>query len=165
MGSFQGRCIAVETCVSGCETLRTKAFWERSSSFKEQKRVVTETGRRVECGTRNGDLRNVPQHFIADCTIIRQNWCATGELVSGWNEVFAVSWNEALNEMKFSRQGNMGGSAIPAIATHVARWVTKQLTSSHRAKEKMEQDGIKATKAKDQAKVEQRDSRKAKAKE
>ena len=52
-----------------------------------------------------------------------------------------------------------------AIATHVARGVTKQLTASHRAKEKMEQDGIKATKAKDQAKVEQRDSPKAKAKE
>ena len=48
---------------------------------------------------------------------------------------------------------------------HVARGVTKQLTASHRAKEKMEQDGIKATKAKDQAMVEQRDSPKAKAKE
>ena len=39
-----------------------------------------------------------------------------------------------------------------ATATHVARGVTKQLTASHRAKEKMEQDGIKATKAKNQAK-------------
>ena len=47
----------------------------------------------------------------------------------------------------------------------MARGVTKQLTASHRAKEKMEQDGIKATELKDQAKVEQRDSTKAKAKE
>ena len=52
-----------------------------------------------------------------------------------------------------------------AIATHVARGVKKQLTASHKAKEKMEQDGINATKVKDQAKVEQRDSPKAKAKE
>ena len=35
-----------------------------------------------------------------------------------------------------------------AIATHVARGVTKQLTASHRAKEKMEQDGIQRNKGK-----------------
>ena len=52
-----------------------------------------------------------------------------------------------------------------SIATHVARGATKQLNASHRAKEKMEQDGVKATKAKDQAKMEQRDSPKARTKE
>ena len=44
----------------------------------------------------------------------------------------------------------------------MARGGTKQLTAGHREKEKIEQDGIKATEAKDQAMVEQRDSPKAK---
>ena len=45
----------------------------------------------------------------------------TEELVSGWNEDFAASWNEALNEMKFSRQGNKGGSAIPTFSLFMER--------------------------------------------
>ena len=57
------------------------------------------------------------------------------------------------------------GKQFQGYCNTCARGVTKQLSASHRAKEKMEQDGIKATKAKDQAKVEQRDSPKAKAKE
>ena len=74
--------------------------------------------------------------------------------------------NEGLSEItKGKGKGKKGTDNFRAIATHVARGVTKQLTANHRAKEKMEQDGIKATKAKDQAKVEQRDSPKAKAKE
>ena len=37
----------------------------------------------------------------------------TEELVSGWNEDFATSWNEALNEMKFSRQGTRAAPRFP----------------------------------------------------
>ena len=48
----------------------------------------------------------------------------------GWNEVFAVSWNEALNEMKYSRQGNMGGSAISTLSFFMER----RASSRHRVR-------------------------------
>ena len=50
-------------------------------------------------------------------------------------------------------------------ATHAACGVTKQLTARRKAKERTMQDGILATEAKDQAKAEQRDGPKARARE
>ena len=49
-------------------------------------------------------------------------------------------------------------------ATHAACGVTKQLIARHKAKERTMQDGILATEAKDQAKVEQRGFTKGKGK-
>ena len=84
---------------------------------------------------------------------------------------WATFYNEGLSGItKGKGKGKKGtgkgfGKQFQGYCNTCGTWVTKQLTASHRAKENMEQDGIKATEAKDQAKVEQRDSPKAKAKE
>ena len=65
--------------------------------------------------------------------------------------------------MKGKGKGKKGSGK--GFATHAACGDTKQSTASRRAKERTARDGIMATKAKDRAKVEQRDSPKARAKE